>query len=224
MTSRDAILGRIRGGLGAQADDPERRAAVDARLRRAARENRQESPVPAIAQASGRAGVEQFIDRARAALATVRIVSRFEEVPAATAEALRARNSPPSLTMGRDEALSGLDWRGLDVRVGPGRIDEPATLSRAAAGLAEIGALVFVSSAANPSSLAFLGAQHLAVLRARDVVGGYEGLWARLRADRIDARSTTLVAGPSRTGDIEGKLELGAHGPIALDILLVDDL
>ncbi|MGH9112187.1 MAG: LUD domain-containing protein, partial [Acidimicrobiales bacterium] len=35
--------------------------------------------------------------------------------------------------------------------------------------------------------------------------------------------SLVLVTGPSRTGDIEQLLTLGAHGPTALHVVLVTD-
>jgi L-lactate utilization protein LutC len=35
--------------------------------------------------------------------------------------------------------------------------------------------------------------------------------------------SLVLVTGPSRTGDIEQLLTLGAHGPTALNVVLVTD-
>jgi L-lactate dehydrogenase complex protein LldG len=36
-------------------------------------------------------------------------------------------------------------------------------------------------------------------------------------------RSVNFITGPSRTGDIEQRIELGAHGPRRLHIILVDD-
>ncbi len=36
-------------------------------------------------------------------------------------------------------------------------------------------------------------------------------------------RTINLITGPSRTGDIEQKIQLGAHGPRRLHIVLVDD-
>jgi L-lactate dehydrogenase complex protein LldG len=36
-------------------------------------------------------------------------------------------------------------------------------------------------------------------------------------------RTVNFVTGPSRTGDIAQKLELGAHGPRRLHIVLVED-
>ncbi len=36
-------------------------------------------------------------------------------------------------------------------------------------------------------------------------------------------RSINLITGPSRSGDIEQTIQLGAHGPKRLLVLLVDD-
>ncbi len=36
-------------------------------------------------------------------------------------------------------------------------------------------------------------------------------------------RTVNLISGPLRSGDFEQKLILGAHGPRALHILVVDD-
>jgi L-lactate dehydrogenase complex protein LldG len=37
-------------------------------------------------------------------------------------------------------------------------------------------------------------------------------------------RAINFITGPSRTGDIEQRIELGAHGPRRLHIILVDHL
>jgi len=37
-------------------------------------------------------------------------------------------------------------------------------------------------------------------------------------------RSINFITGPSRSGDIEQTLQLGAHGPRRLHILIVDEL
>jgi L-lactate dehydrogenase complex protein LldG len=36
-------------------------------------------------------------------------------------------------------------------------------------------------------------------------------------------RTVNLITGPSRTGDIEQRIQLGAHGPRRLHIVLVED-
>ena len=67
---------------------------------------------------------------------------------------------------------------------------------------------------------------HIAVLKARDIVGTYEEVWARLREREGNGnmpRTFLWVTGPSRTGDIEQTIQLGAHGLRRLHIVLVDD-
>ena len=70
-----------------------------------------------------------------------------------------------------------------------------------------------------PSDDAQFPAGHAHRRAARgDIVGDYEDVWARLRArygkDRMP-RTVNTITGPSRTGDIEQTMELGAHGRAA---------
>ena len=78
------------------------------------------------------------------------------------------------------------------------------------------------SAPERPTTLNVLADTAIAVLRADDVVGAYEEAWDKLRAE-IGAmpRNVMLVTGPSRSADIEQALELGAHGPRRLHVVLV---
>ena len=103
-------------------------------------------------------------------------------------------------------------------------------LSRAFAGVAETGTLVFLSGPDNPTTVNFLPPTHIAVLRAGDLAGSYEQVWARVRAESGEnaektqlPRTVNWITGPSRTADIEQTLLLGAHGPQRLHIVVVDD-
>jgi L-lactate dehydrogenase complex protein LldG len=60
-------------------------------------------------------------------------------------------------------------------------------------------------------------------VRGDQVVAAYEDGWERLRAGDGMPRTINFITGPSRTGDIEQRIELGAHGPRRLHIILVDD-
>ncbi len=61
---------------------------------------------------------------------------------------------------------------------------------------------------------------HIAIVRAEQVLADLVDLFES-RPDALDAASTTIITGPSKTADIEGVLVTGVHGPGAVEILLV---
>ncbi|MEM7237388.1 MAG: lactate utilization protein [Pseudomonadota bacterium] len=208
--ARNRILNRVRkaGGQGGAA--AERLAAA----------GRQTAPTPTQATLTGAAAVAQFMAKAVGADATASRIPSIEDLPRALAEELRNRNLPAAIRTGRDPAFDR-DWGTVERTIGPGRIDEPATLSWAAFGVAETGTLVLASGPENPVTLTFLGETHFAVIRADDIRPGFDEMWADWRASGLDPRTTNLVTGPSRSGDIGQVLQLGAHGPVALHIFVV---
>ena len=85
------------------------------------------------------------------------------------------------------------------------------------------GTLVLASGADNPVN-SYLPETHIVVVEDKDLVGGYEGAWDKIRARfgrRAMPRTVNLVSGPSRTADIGGQLVMGAHGPRRLCVILV---
>lgn len=95
----------------------------------------------------------------------------------------------------------------------------------AVAGVAETGTAVLASAPERPTLLAFLPETSIIVLPADWIDGAYEQAWDRIRALPGGVpRSVNLVTGPSRTADIAQQLELGAHGPKRLLILIVERL
>ena len=82
---------------------------------------------------------------------------------------------------------------------------------------------MLVSGPRTPTTLNFLPDTHIAVVRADQVVATYEDGWDRLRADGPLPRAVNFITGPSRTGDIEQRIVLGAHGPRRLHIVVVEN-
>ncbi|MBS1167593.1 MAG: lutC [Proteobacteria bacterium] len=222
MSSRDAILGRIRRSLGVSGTDATRLAAVHHRLT--------ETPVnvvPARGQLPDAERVELFVRKACEIFATVARLDSRDEVPAAVAEYLRDRNLPQAIRRGEDPRLASLPWEReaqLAVTIGPSVGRDLAGLSHADAGVAETGTVVLTSGVNNPTTLNFLPDHHIVVVDASTIKGDYETVWANLR-ERFGAgvmpRTVNLVTGPSRSADIEETLLLGAHGPRSLHILVV---
>ncbi|MEO0821084.1 MAG: lactate utilization protein [Pseudomonadota bacterium] len=215
MSARERILGRIRRTGEGRADP----AAVAARLAAPG----QTAPVPAASLSEGAARTEQFIQKARAADATVSRIDSVEALPRALAEELRARNLPAAIRTGTDPALTRVlaaDSAGLEHSTGTGRLEEPATLSRAPFAMAETGTLLLESGPDNPVTLTFLGETHFVLVEESDICAGFEEMWARWRSAGGDPRTVNLVTGPSRSADIGQTLQLGAHGPVALHVFV----
>lgn len=163
--------------------------------------------------------VERFIACAEAANATVHVLDDLADVPARVSEILRARNLAAIIHMPKDGGLGSLQWNCLEVsHSAPG--SDNAAVSLAPFAVAETGTLVFSSGEGHPASWHFRPGFEIAVLRAEDVFPDLESVFGRLRAMEWP-RTVNLVTGPSRTADIEQTLELGAHGPKALAILLI---
>ncbi len=61
---------------------------------------------------------------------------------------------------------------------------------------------------------------HIAIVREHQILPDLVDLFES-RPDALDAASTTIITGPSKTADIEGVLVTGVHGPAAVEIVLV---
>ena len=104
----------------------------------------------------------------------------------------------------------------------PAAGDDHVSVTGAFAAIAETGSLVMLSGPGHPTSLNFLPDDHIVVLRASQVVAHMEDVWALLRArDGGMPRTVNIITGPSRTADVEQTIQLGAHGPRRLHVVLV---
>ena len=90
------------------------------------------------------------------------------------------------------------------------------------AAVAESGGIVTLSGPDTPSTLNFVPDNHIVIVHASQVVRHFEDVWARVaRQGLAMPRTLNIISGPSRTADIEQTIQLGAHGPRRLHILLV---
>jgi L-lactate dehydrogenase complex protein LldG len=179
------------------------------RLKSAAR------PSPYTARQPSADLVAQFAERAAGVHAEIRVLAGEAEIPGAVADLLRARNLPAIVHVPPGAALRDLGR--LTVETTPPGPDD-AALAVAPYGIAETGTLVYPATQDRPASWHFRPGFEIAVLKAGDILPHLENVLTRLGAL---PHTVNLVSGPSRTGDIEQTLELGAHGPKALAILII---
>jgi L-lactate dehydrogenase complex protein LldG len=172
----------------------------------------------------------KFRTMAERMASTVDSVATMVDAPAAVARYLAAQSIAPRAVAW--STLHELPWAaaGLQVEFRAPRRDESAGsdlvgITGAYCGIAETGTLVLLSSAGSPASTHLLPETHIAVLSADRIVPTMEDAFALMRRERGGAaammpRAVNMVSGPSRTGDIEQTIVLGAHGPYRVHIII----
>jgi hypothetical protein len=217
MSGRETVLAAIRRGLGRGPLGESARRALDER--QGATDSAPLLPkLPkGPLQQVFRAGLEKVSG-------TMSEVANLDEVPGAVAGYLAGHGLAPEAAVA--PSLESLDWSGAGIQAsfGPTRGADYAGVSLAWRGVAENGSLVLLSGPENPTSLNFLPDHHIVVLHGKDLVPHLEPVWVALRerGDQGWPRTVNVITGPSRTADIELTIQLGAHGPRSLHVLLVD--
>lgn len=222
--ARKHILGAVRRSLKREQPTAEERRHLEARLA-----DPQAGLIPARGQRPHGEQLDLMEEMLIELSATVARLPGEEAVPQAVADYLKGENLPPKLRLAPRDDLRALPWDSQPLlEVAEGIAEEPdnTSLTGAFAGIAETGTLMMASGPEAPITLNFLPENHIVVLRASQVVGAYEEAWTQLRR-RFGAgtmpRAVNMITGPSRTGDIEQTIQLGAHGPRRLHVLLIED-
>lgn len=223
MSARETVLSKIRASMRVSASDEDRRKAVADRL-----ESTPAGIIPGRAKLPKPKQVDLFCAMAEQFGATLVRVSDYKAVPAEVAAYLRSRNLPAEIRMGADKRLKKAGWeteKNLEIRHGASDGGDLSGVSHAMAGIAETGTLALASGQDNPTTINFLPEHHIVVLKASDIKGDMESVWAALRKAQGKGempRAFNLITGPSRSGDIEQTILLGAHGPRALHVIVVE--
>jgi len=221
--ARAAIFSRIRRhqkrGVGPTADEI---AGVQAYLREHPR-----GPQPL---SMGELGIRFRVTSERMA-STVDEVPRRADAPAAVARYLQANGLGSQAVIW--PLLSDLDWSaaGLQVEARPPRRDESLGSDKVGitgcfCALAETGTLVLLSGPQTYASTHLLPEIHTALVPASRIVATMEDAFDLMRKElggvqQMMPRAVNMVSGPSRTGDIEQTIVLGAHGPFRVHLVVL---
>jgi L-lactate dehydrogenase complex protein LldG len=226
--TKEAILGAIRRGL--------RRGELPGDQQTMLRDRMAHPPrqlIPGRSQVPRPEQVALLIRNIEKDFGTLERVPDGDAVPEAVAGYLAQNNLPSMLAMGPHPELQTMPWSSrplLLIREGRALPTDMVSVQQAFAAVAETGTLMLPSDPERPTTLNLLSDTAIVVLRTSRVVGPYEDAWDLLRRERQDAvtggfmpRNVMLVTGPSRSADIEQTLELGAHGPRRLHVVLIED-
>jgi L-lactate dehydrogenase complex protein LldG len=219
---RQEILTAVRRGLKRGALPADQTAMLRGRLAAHPRHL-----IPARSRLPHHEQVDLFVRNVEKEFGSVTRVADLDAVPGAVADYLAAQNLPGHVIMAPHPELHAIPWSArplLDIREGRAQGTDTVSVQHGFAGIAETGTLMLPSAPDRPVTLNLLADTEIAVLRASAVVGAYEDGWDRLRAEvGFMPRNVMFITGPSRSADIEQTLELGAHGPRRLHIVLVED-
>lgn len=182
------------------------------------------SPPPSLVT-HGEEAVTRFCAASRAKGVTIVESASLQSIPASVAEALNSACVSERKVRLNDPVLATLPWSdaGLAVERGAAAPHDTLTVSRALAAVAETGSLMLASGPDNPTTLAFLSETHVVVVDRTQILSTFEQSTALLR-QRYGAdlpRTINFISGASRTGDIGGRIVLGAHGPRNLVVVIV---
>jgi L-lactate dehydrogenase complex protein LldG len=223
--ARRSILARIRAAQGRDATPAahEREAVADYLARHP------QGPRPPLHNVhqvqevhDGHGLVAHFIEQAQKMSTTVDQVDGIADVPAAVQRYLVSLGLP--LRAIAWQTLDTLDWAGanLSVEFRKPQNDDLVGITGCFCATAETGTLALLSGPDTWASAGLLPETHVAIVPASRIVAGHEDAFALIRAERGELpRAVNFVSGPSRTGDIEQTIILGAHGPYRVHAIVV---
>jgi L-lactate dehydrogenase complex protein LldG len=221
--TRQAIISAIQRGLKRGPLPPDQKTMLTARLHAHPRHL-----IPARGQLDREARITLFTEYVEREFGTVARLTSLADIPEAITTYLARQNLAPSVVASPHPDLQTIPFDTtplLKIRFGVCSPTDSVSLQHAFAGIAETGTLVLPSGPTRPTSNNLLPDNAIVVLHADKILPSYEDAFDLLRADPAQPfppRNIMLVTGPSRSADIEQTLELGAHGPRRLHVLIID--
>ncbi|MEX1118293.1 MAG: lactate utilization protein [Terrimicrobiaceae bacterium] len=227
MSGRETILARIREGLRQPAPHPH---ASHHQGETATEPHEARDWLPPVGESLTQQ-IELFRKNAEALKATFHIFETQAAAAAALAslaagwKTIAVHRSPLIEPLLPALQVSGIPWLYADDGY------EKAGLAACDAGIttceclvAQTGSVLVTSATSGGRALSVLPPHHIVIARRQQMLPDLEAAFAHLKTTHGNnpPSMVSFITGPSRTGDIERILVLGAHGPKELTIFLVD--
>lgn len=212
--ARAAVLASIRRALGRVELSEAEKAALEKRL---------SEPQPNLKPALAGVLLERFVAKVEAAAGSVARIEDMKQLPDCLAQLLASLDLANEVTVAPHDDLRRMAWRPLAVEFRHAKPADRVGVSFGFAGVAETGSLALVSGSQSPTTLNFLPEVHVVALPEARIVPHIEDVWSLIRSEfGAMPRAVNFVTGPSRTADIEQTIQLGAHGPAKLVVVLIE--
>ncbi|TAK26370.1 MAG: hypothetical protein EPO26_00100 [Chloroflexota bacterium] len=187
--------------------------------------------LPRVGEAATVTHTERFVDRsARLGVSVTHTMpGDIASAVARIAAAVSARRAVVSADVGPERGciVAALEASGVAILDGTRAAEVESMdlgVTGAAFAVAESGSIAVVGRDRLARFATMLPPVHIAILRESDIVPTLDEAGERLEsALRNGARIASLVAGPSRTADVEKTLAVGVHGPREVHIILVGE-
>ncbi|MDP2883377.1 MAG: lactate utilization protein C [Azonexus sp.] len=168
--------------------------------------------------------VARFRAKAEYLASTVGVIATLPGAPVAVANYLAANGLAADAVTTAD--VGALDWAdsGLFVATRPVVDADKTRISGCFCAIAETGTLMLLSGPEMPATVSLLPETHIALVDVSRIVATMEDAFALFRAaqGRLPC-AVNFISGPSRTGDIEQTIVLGAHGPCRVHLILIGE-
>ncbi|MEP1215862.1 MAG: lactate utilization protein [Marinobacter sp.] len=219
MSSRDAILQRLRHRTGGELTAPECDFSVLDRPEWSTAEKLDmfERTIESVHGEVHRTTEAGWIDRLAEVLQTrgaqTLLIAKENEIGKALQSATKGREDLPQLLI-YDEPVE--IWQGSLFS----EVDAGITSTRG--GIAETGSLILWPTVDEPRLMSLVPPIHIAVLKASEL---YTTFHQAMQSQNWAAGMPTnalLISGPSKTADIEQTLAYGVHGPKELIVLVIE--
>ena len=167
---------------------------------------------------------DEFISKSEKVGATVSIINNKDELVNELNRYVAKHQIQSEITISKDKHFEDYDWKDVDITTDYEAQSISVSITYAHLGIEETGTLVMLSSPASPTGMNFLADHHLVVLSCNDIVKTMEDVWKLLRDEDGELpRTINMITGPSRTADIEQEIQIRAHGPKNLHIVLIKE-
>jgi len=206
-SARERILNRVRAAM---PEDNNRQQTAEQRV---------SHPPALIRPQINENQLMQFRDKLELGGGNLTLVESYSAAISLISDFLREQQLPMRLRLA--PALKHMAWPSdLDISYGKSDGNDLVSVTPAFCAIAESGSVVLLSSPDSPTSLNYLPDVHFVIVEASQLVSHIEDVWTKLRQQNMP-RTVNIITGPSKTADVEQTLQIGAHGPRQLRVILI---